>query len=429
MLKTVFLPSTWLAMALACFLSPSVAGFVLERLVGVNIPVAYIAYVSLALLTLLGLCARFPSRQDVWTSGALIIVLAYFCLTSLWSESEQYMRSKVAFTVAIPPLMFFAGLVVGRSQSDFRQLAWSLIGLAVAISLAMLLLGRDEVCNYGDEPGAGYQSVSRMLGLGLISCWSLLWLDRGWVERILLVALTGLFGIMAVSTGGRVGIALSLAYLATVLWFSRGVPRAALLVAAGVGLILFVSPQVDTWLVNLSESRVLPESIRRMAFYLSSAGEERANDISRSLLYHMGWQVWSERPLLGTGWGGFPITAGFGEDSGLYPHNLLLELLAETGVPGFLLFLLLLVGVTLPAVRLADPRRSPFLVIALGFLVAGWVNALIIFDFPFQRELLLGMGLTVSATQVAHRERFDLQVDELDDQDMEEMDDEAVREG
>ena len=103
--------------------------------------------------------------------------------------------------------------------------------------------------------------------------------------------------------------------------------------------------------------------------------------------------------------------------------------MAETGVPGFLLFLLLLVGVTLPAVRLADPRRSPFLVIGLGFLVAGWVNALIIFDFPFQRELLLGMGLTVSATQVAHRERFDLQVDELDDQDMEEMDDEAVREG
>ncbi len=407
MFKYIFLPTTWLALALACFLSPSVISFITENLTGVEIPWEYISYGLIGTLTLIGLCLTYPSRQDVLASGGLIWVLAYFCLTALWSESEQYMRSKVALTIAIPPLMFLSGLVIGRSVASFRTLALSLIGLALMISIAMLVLGRDEVCNYGDEPGAGYQSVSRILGLGIISCLALIWIDRGWVEKASYTLLVVLFAFFSITSGGRVGLALCLAYGAAVAWFSRGVLRAAVLAVAFFGLVIFVSPQTDMWLIDMSESRSLPESLRRTAFYLSSASEVKANEVSRSLLYNMGWQVWSQHSILGTGWGGFPVAAGFGEDSGFYPHNLILELLAETGIVGGLFFAALVALVSVPALWLAHPRRTPFVIVALGFLAAGLINAMIVFDFPFQRELMIGMGLTVSAAQLARREQFD----------------------
>ncbi len=247
MFKPLLLPTTWLALSLACFLSPSVVGFLTESLSGAEIPWEYISYGLVGIMTLTGLCQTYPSRQDVLCSGGLIWVLGYFCLSGMWSESEHYMRSKVLLTIAIPPLMFLSGLVLGRSLASFRALAISLIGLALLISLAMIFLGRDEVCNYGDEPGAGYQSVSRILGLGIISCLALIWIDRGWIEKSTYILLVGLFAGFAITSGGRVGIALSLAYLATVAWFSWSILElVSFLAVALIGLVVsFVSPQTS----------------------------------------------------------------------------------------------------------------------------------------------------------------------------------------
>ncbi len=57
---------------------------------------------------------------------------------------------------------------------------------------------------------------------------------------------------------------------------------------------------------------------------------------------------------------------------------------------GSLLFVGLVLFVSVPAV-LAHPHRTPFVIVSLGFFVAaGLVNAMIVFDFPYQRELMLG---------------------------------------
>src|SRR5207248_2981789 len=64
-------------------------------------------------------------------------------------------------------------------------------------------------------------------------------------------------------------------------------------------------------------------------------------------------RIWETRPLFGAGLGGFPVLAGLG-DTREYPHDLVLELLAETGLIGLLLFALLLAA----ALRSLRPLRT-----------------------------------------------------------------------
>lgn len=57
--------------------------------------------------------------------------------------------------------------------------------------------------------------------------------------------------------------------------------------------------------------------------------------------YRSAWEAFLQHPIIGVGFGGWPAFYGFSIKNNIHPHNIFLELLAETGGVGLLLFIFL----------------------------------------------------------------------------------------
>lgn len=71
------------------------------------------------------------------------------------------------------------------------------------------------------------------------------------------------------------------------------------------------------------------------------------NDSSggRDILFALAIQMWKDNPIFGNGWGSYKYRANasvigaiYGRESNMYAHNCYLQLLAETGIVGFIIF-------------------------------------------------------------------------------------------
>jgi O-antigen ligase len=138
-------------------------------------------------------------------------------------------------------------------------------------------------------------------------------------------------------------------------------------------VVLALGGGVLAALVFLSDFSAL---IQRTSFVLTNdhySNVERVNNISVAL------NLFFQHPFLGIGIGGFSMHAVHleGIDSFLYPHNILLELLAELGLVGFLLFSSLLISAVLHLVTLQRKfPQSSLPNVFLGLLVFTFLNAL-----------------------------------------------------
>ena len=110
----------------------------------------------------------------------------------------------------------------------------------------------------------------------------------------------------------------------------------------------------------------------------------------RFALWASAWNLFTQSPVLGIGWGNFTNVFGLGDPyfvaDKVAAHNLYLQLLAETGVVGFLAFFYLVVRTWKEAQR--QWRRSEnFIDRALAFGVQGALLAVLVHgfvDFLFQ---------------------------------------------
>ena len=136
----------------------------------------------------------------------------------------------------------------------------------------------------------------------------------------------------------------------------------------------------------------LPFSVQRMVMsvYIQQ-DDERPGEVTRGYLKDRAKDVWGEAPFFGVGWGSFPLRAGLGDKSGFYPHNLVMELLAETGVLGLGMFLTLVSVICLRFAKSggsANDRSTTWAIFAAAIALS-MVSA----DFPNQRLLFFALGL------------------------------------
>ena len=142
----------------------------------------------------------------------------------------------------------------------------------------------------------------------------------------------------------------------------------------------------------------------------------------RRLVTRTAWQMFLEHPALGVGPGNYAArfaevaprvgsTAREYDEPGepQYPHNLLLEVAAETGLVGVAAFATLMVtlfGTAARAVTHFRGRgevRAARLVTALAVGLAGWLTCGLFLHGHFQRYLWLLGGLVVACDLVARR--------------------------
>lgn len=189
--------------------------------------------------------------------------------------------------------------------------------------------------------------------------------------------LLGGFGLLlSLSRGGWLGLGAALGVF-LVVSANRRYLKWALLAAAIAGLIIVVQP-------NFRYRLLLP-------FY----GEK--SSVARLSLWHTGWRMVQDAPILGKGLNGFSQNwFAYNQDSGLahynFPHNLFLNFWVETGFLGLISFL----GLWLYGFWRGVKNRQNLYVFGLAlFLVALMAHGQI--DHPyFKNDLALVFWLIFS---------------------------------
>jgi O-antigen ligase len=139
-------------------------------------------------------------------------------------------------------------------------------------------------------------------------------------------------------------------------------------------------------------SHLVPaEAIQRSTSFFLGTGSGRSSN-QRTTLWGEAWQLFTEHPLFGRGVGGFALR----DPIYVYPHNILLEALAELGIFGFatvasFLVLAISCGVGVWRTSAGVDREEAALVLAL-FAMA-FVNAMLSDPIEAVSGVWLAVGL------------------------------------
>ena len=226
---------------------------------------------------------------------------------------------------------------------------------------------------------------------------------KGWVRRGALVALV-LNSLLVVMTQSRAGLlGLGVVGLLTIAGSRRRLQAIVMMLVAGGVIAMVAPPQV--W-DRLSGLKNVTDTSNLGAVDPEGSAEERF------AIWRTSWKIIGDYPVTGVGWGTYhlmnnvyaPLDGSKGRRLGMKDtHSTYFNTLAETGYPGFLMFMSLVGGVLFYTDRVrrrckqALPTASQqlyFLELGLiGFLVAGVFGSFAKLSFMY---LTLGLMYVLS---------------------------------
>jgi len=339
--------------------------------------------------------------------GACGALWLWLVIAGAWSPSSSVLAAKLSDVVLLGPVMFAMGLAIAAQDRALARCADAalVIGVIVAASIAWGLAADRIVL--GGLPGASPDQIRvqyQIAGLAIASAAALAAVraaeaPRAFLRLLWLGLAAGLSAVVLLPGGRAALLALALALAtapAIALWRSgrRGLamlwPATVLFGTAAVLAIVLADPPLATGLRTLERL---------------SEGEV-AQSSGRLPLWRVAAEKGGEAMPWGLGTGGFTIAAGHGERRGLYPHNHLLEAMAEGGLPGLALWLIAFCGGGLAAVRLgarttaarATRVAALALPVALSIMVSTDLGNRMAW---FALGLALGLGLQAEPRHVS----------------------------
>ncbi len=340
-----------------------------------------VALAPLGLIMLLGLQAALGRVPYPEQALAAVLYLLWAALLMLLAYVLKRELGMAAIAVALAWFVFAGGLL--------SALAGLLQHYQFSTSLDFLVVRKGSAAVYGNLAQPNHYAAYVTLALGSVAYLY----GRGRLHGALAATSAALFLLMLALSGSRspwlyLGV---LTVLALLLHHRRRDTDSLRLAAFALWLLPgFVAAQ---WIVTL------PFMIPKEGMLVTSAQRlfEVASGIEARLqLAHEAWQMFVQAPLLGTGFGQFAwhhflyqASTGAAAAPGVFnhAHNIVLQLMAETGSAGALL----IVGAAL--LWLADLRSVRF------DLEWWWLLALLavigvhsMLEFPLWYAYFLGVG-------------------------------------
>ncbi len=291
------------------------------------------------------------------------------------------------------------GLVTTRKRFDFMM-------MVIAFSLGLLGLknGVFAVAHGGAQflngPGgfmvdrnafavALNMAIPLLVGVALTS-------DRK-ALRVAALALVPFCMITIFCTFSRGGLLTLGVVGAMLVWKTRKPVLAILVLALGIGAFVYTA-----------SDRLKAKYAERSATI--SSFEEDASAMGRIRSWGVAVRMWADHPITGVGPRNFTLLyRRYGDvDSVHVAHNSYLQMLAETGLPGFVLFVSLLVVslVRLEVIRLRDKQgwagtwASMMQIAFVAFATGGLLLDMAFFDLVYQLvALTVSLELAVAATR------------------------------
>jgi len=338
-----------------------------------------------------GFTQKIP--RDFAQTAALFFLLAACLLGGLlYTQSREYGFDKALRFIILTGWAFLgAGLLI----SDFlslRRFSWALVAISTIMAMDALLgyPGTGQV-GFVTAFGSNYIALARASGLGLLATVAfLLPTERRPFAKLCLWVMAALQLWAALSAGARGPVlALILSFLLFFALSVRGLPqlrinRFALRLGVAAFFVIVVLAMVG--------QEVFPTLALRTRILMIEGGssvEERLD------LYRAAVELWAKVPIWGNGTGQFAIAVA-GEDIRLYPHNIVLELGAETGFIGALVFVTMIGVAFIKGLVCLHTAKGFSRTVARYLLVAGCfalLNAMVSGDINDNRVLFALMGL------------------------------------
>ncbi|RME46722.1 MAG: hypothetical protein D6791_07545 [Chloroflexi bacterium] len=350
----------------------------------------------LGIILIAALVYRLVLRRERigWTRemSLALIFAGVILLGILYTPASAYGMDKALRFVSLTMLAFFTPLVIMTSRRAVTRFFFGWLGIA-------MLLTADALSRLGSgQRLSGFNAtsiaVSRTVGVAvLVLVFTVLMgrVARTW--RILAVGGLVLMTLVLLGSGAR-GPFLSLGIvvaLATGIASGRPGRRARSLLIIGIlGLAI---------LGVLWSGLVPTASIQRFNLLMSQADRDTSSQ-ARLMVMRDAWQLFVSSPVIGRGIGSVSAF-GAGREQ-VYPHNILLELAAETGVLGLGLYLVL-VGLVLlrllSKLSTASDHDALWLTLFATFLFT-FLNAMVSGDLNDNRDLWLFAGVAIAATEI-----------------------------
>lgn len=292
---------------------------------------------------------RRPSDQAlwrpraVWISGALLLVWAGISLGSALAQGGQWgpfpRHDPSAFLQCAAVFLMAADTLRTRSA-----------GLAMAGILVLVVASRAALQG---AQGLYLESYIATLAVMTAPVAALgAWLLPGSRWRWLFaVAMPGLLALVALTQNRAAAVAALVGLLAGLgLWLSAQVRRWSLWLACVMAVLALA-----WWLGQGGRFRALVDP----AAVYATSDLDRATAQERLALWRAGWDMARKAPWLGTGPGNYPAHLQYMQPGSepLAAHSSYVQILAETGFPGLLLYLLFFLQLIVVLARCA--REAP----------------------------------------------------------------------
>ena len=332
---------------------------------------------------------------------AVVGFVSWSAISVAWAESSGTAigsTSRFVLDALLFPIVF--GAIRRREHFQWIVAAF-VIGAVMSALIGLLQSGGARLAGgIGDPDGeAALLAAALMLDVGLIAT-----LPRDSAAKTLAVIGALIMGLGLLDTGSRGGfVALVAVLVAAVLLGGRWRGRAA-------GLLLIVAIVTPVYLFVLAPSAAVQ--------HLSSSSSSGRTD-----LWKVGLKMFEANPVAGVGSGNFTVAsihyvqqagditrADLIVDVPHAAHNTYLEIIDELGVPGFLMFLTIVIGsisAALRAARIYERRGdTSFELMSRGVALA--VIALLTADFfitnEYEHLLWLLLALPPALLAVARSE-------------------------
>ena len=332
---------------------------------------------------------------------AVVGFVSWSAISVAWAESSGTAigsTSRFVLDALLFPIVF--GAIRRREHFQWIVAAF-VIGAVMSAVIGLLESGGARLAGgIGDPDGeAALLAAALMLDVGLIAT-----VPRGSAAKSLAVLGALIMGLGLLDTGSRGGfVALAAVLVAGVLLGGRWRGRAA-------GLMLIAAIVTPLYLFVLAPSAAVQ--------HLSSNSSSGRTD-----LWKVGLKMWEANPIAGVGSGNFAVAsihyvqqagditrADLIVDVPHATHNTYLEIIDELGVPGFLMFLVIVIGSISAALRAARiyERRGDTQFELMSRGVALGVIALLTADFfitnEYEHLLWLLLALPPALLAVARSE-------------------------
>ncbi|MFD3446621.1 O-antigen ligase family protein [Microbacteriaceae bacterium 4G12] len=322
----------------------------------------------------------------------LLTVLIVFSV--FYSSSNVYAMDKTLRFITFTAWAFIGPFFIVKTKEELNRFILYSIFISSIMSYFAIkdlksLLG-NEYIGFVSLNGGSYLSLGRVCGMAIL----LLILFYIVEEKSLIIKVIAFIGILfnlvaLLASGSRMPL---VALICMIIYITISSIRIKRKIYIRKGFKLFFSVIVVSILVLsvLAKNGMFDTIIYRFEVLLHESGGGVSAQ-GRTERYKVAIDLFEENPIMGNGIGGFGYTYN-GSDTRGYPHNIFLELMAELGVLGGLVFLLLLIKCIKPYFLAGSKRNHTQYALFIIFLFY-FLNANVSGDLNDNRVMFCFLSL------------------------------------